>query len=108
MADVIYDETLGISYPAAWVDSEGANHTLPPEAIGEDLLQPVLRRGKIMTDFPDLRAIRERTLEQLGLLDPAVTRLLAPTAFSVGLESALHRLKEDLIRKAGGDAAKDP
>jgi len=49
---------------------------------------------------PEIDAIRERTLDQLSRLDPAVLRLEEPATYAVGLDLGLYRLKEQLISQA--------
>ena len=100
IADVIYDETAGLSDPCRWVDAAGSTQRLPPEAVGEDLLRPVLRHGERLAEPPPLDEIRARAAEQLGQLDPAVRRLREPASYPVGLDEPLQRLRERLIAEA--------
>jgi nicotinate phosphoribosyltransferase len=73
---------------------------LPADADAEDLLVPVFRAGRLIREPESLDEIRRRARAQLASLDPAITRLLNPHEYPVGLEPALQRLKLDLIAKA--------
>ncbi|MEM7349437.1 MAG: nicotinate phosphoribosyltransferase [Acidobacteriota bacterium] len=108
VADVLYDETAGLSEPYGWVDGEGERHPIPPAATGDDLLQPVMRQGKPLADGPSLATVRAHAQDQLGRLDPAVRHLVEPSAYSVGLDEHLHQLKEHLTAEAREDAPSQP
>ncbi len=101
VGDVIYDQPGGLSEPGVLVDPEGVRIRLPGgpagDSDGEDLLVPVLRQGSAVYDTPEIAAIRDRTLDQLDRLDPAVRRLEQPATYAVGLDPELHRLKQRLI-----------
>ncbi len=99
LADVIYDQTLGLSELPVLVDPEGRRREIPADADGEDLLRPVTRGGAAVYDPPASGAARERTLAQLGRLDPAVRRLDDPAVYPVGLDLRLHELKESLVAR---------
>lgn len=97
--DVIYDALQGAEDQPAWVDSDGKEHSIPGDAEGEDLLVPVLRDGERAYEPPPLDEVRERGLEQVESLDPAVRRVEEPEPHSVGLDPRLHRLKNELMEE---------
>ena len=68
----------------------------------EELLQPVLRAGVLVTETPPIAAARERAVAQLAMLDPGVKRFLNPHGYPVGVELQLHDLRTRLILKARG------
>jgi nicotinate phosphoribosyltransferase len=68
----------------------------------EELLQPVLRAGVLVTETPPITAARERAAAQLAMLDPGVKRFLNPHGYPVGVELQLHDLRTRLILKARG------
>ena len=65
----------------------------------EDLLVPVLRRGKAVYEPPSIQRTRQRAREQVASLPEDVKRLKRPDAFAVGLESTLASRKDEMIRK---------
>jgi nicotinate phosphoribosyltransferase len=107
--DVIWDELHG--EPARWCMVDPADPTrrreLPADAVGEDLLVPVLRAGREVYQRPALAAIRERTAAQLRLFHAGIRRLDNPHQYPVGLEAGLHERKTALILAArtGGSRA---
>ncbi len=65
----------------------------------EELLQPMLRDGRRVSETPSIESIRERTKTSLARFDPAVLRRVNPHAYPAGLESALHARREALIEE---------
>jgi nicotinate phosphoribosyltransferase len=102
IADVIYDEGLGIEDGCTLVDPMDATRqkVVPKGTAWDDLLVPVFRNGRRVYDPPALTASRARTLEQLAEFNPGVKRLTNPHQYPVGLERSLHGLKTGLILKA--------
>jgi nicotinate phosphoribosyltransferase len=70
---------------------------------GEDLLQPVLRRGKPVYKLPPLEEIRQRVRDQLAGLHRGIKRLDNPHQYPAGLELSLHEFKTELILRAKGE-----
>lgn len=104
VGDVIWDE---LAAPAgAWEMVDPADHTrrktMPGEAVAEDLLVPVLRRGEAVWQPPAISAVRERTKAQLALFHPGIKRFDNPHQYPVGLEAGLHARKTALILAARG------
>jgi nicotinate phosphoribosyltransferase len=102
IADVIYDEELGIEDGCSLVDPMDATRQklVPKGTPWEDLLVPVFQNGKRVYDLPSLTVSRARTLEQLAGFNPGVKRLTNPHQYPVGLERKLHGLKTALVLKA--------
>ncbi|MBW1972882.1 MAG: nicotinate phosphoribosyltransferase [Deltaproteobacteria bacterium] len=65
----------------------------------EELLVPIIKKGKVVYDFPSLHAIRERTKEQLSRLEDEHKRLPNPHIYKVSLSEKLFDLKHELIMK---------
>lgn len=63
----------------------------------EDLLQPVLQKGQLVYDLPELNSIRQRRAQQLEQLDAGIRRLTNPHLYPVGLEAQLYNKRMDLI-----------
>ena len=102
VADVIYDEELGLPAGAVMVDPEDPTRRreVPAGEGAEDLLVPVFRRGVQVYRSPPLSEIRARTLSQLGLFHGGVKRFVNPHRFPVGLERGLHDARTQLVLEA--------
>jgi nicotinate phosphoribosyltransferase len=103
--DAIYDETRPLSKRVTIVDPADVTRRKHFSATTryEDLLVPILRRGKLVYDPPALKAIRARAQEQLAMLHPGIKRLVNPHEYPAGLELTLHELKTELILRAKGE-----
>ncbi len=102
IADVIYDETLGIEDGCTLIDPMDPlrQKTLPRGTKGEDLLVRVFEAGGRVYDVPPIHVSRERTHTQLSSFHAGVKRLANPHAYPVGLERKLHELKTELVLNA--------
>jgi nicotinate phosphoribosyltransferase len=102
LADMLWSETAPPPGARRIVDPLDPTRMkeLPADADAEDLLVPVFRAGRLVREPESLDEIRRRARAQLASLDPAITRLLNPHEYPVGLEPALQQLKLDLIAKA--------
>jgi nicotinate phosphoribosyltransferase len=98
--DVVYDETIGLSDPCVWVDAAGVEHPVPDGSDSEDLLVPVVRRGRSVAALAAIAEVRERALAQVERLPENVRRLREPEVYPVGLDRRLHRLKRRLMDQA--------
>ncbi len=102
VGDAIYDEARAV--PARMTIVDPADPTRRKQfgssTKGEDLLQPVLRRGKPVYKLPPLKEIRERVSNQLELFHRGIKRLDNPHQYPAGLELGLHELKTQLILRA--------
>ena len=72
----------------------------------EDLLIPVVRDGQVIIKKPSLDEIRARRRKDLALLHPATLRFLNPHRYPVGLESALHQMKSEMILRLRSQTGK--
>jgi len=61
------------------------------------LLHPVMKEGKVLVDFPDLKTIQKRTKDNLGALDDTYKRLINPHVYKVSLSEKLKDLKFGMI-----------
>jgi nicotinate phosphoribosyltransferase len=108
LIDVVYDEEFGPPAPgAAACDIDplaDVQIELPdePGIESEDLLIPILRAGRRVTELPSTAAIRERASASLAKLPEAVRRFDAPKRFPVALEQRVTELKRSLITNAEG------
>lgn len=73
--------------------------TIPENCTYTDLLQPVMKNGKLLNPLPDLRTARETCTAALQHLHPTTLRLENPHTYPAGLEQNLHHHREALITK---------
>ena len=104
LGDAVYDELLGIAEPCTSVDIYDPNGqmTFPSSAVSEDLLVPVFRKGKCVSDFPSLPEIQEHAKREISRLPPAMERFTNPQPYHGGLEKTLYQKKLELIKKLRG------
>ncbi len=104
VCDVIYDTARPVPEPCILIDPLDSTRrkVVPADASFEDLLIPVLRKGKISGDLPSLVAIRQRAAHCLADFHSGVKRFTNPHQYPVGLEKGLHDLRNDLILKKRG------
>lgn len=100
--DAIYDECLPPPPRATIVDPADPTRrkNFPPRGQYEDLLVPLLRRGKLVYRPPSLESIRARVQSQLAMLHGGIKRLDNPHQYPAGLELTLHELKTELVLRA--------
>ena len=65
----------------------------------ENLLQPVIKNGKIITEQPSIADMRLTLEQDFNTLDPGVRRLMNPHTYHVSLSQKLWDLKQSMIRK---------
>jgi nicotinate phosphoribosyltransferase len=97
--DAIVDELTDQARPLQIIHPSAPHRRKRLEDLGdgEELLAPMLRGGRRVTEAPPIEAIRARTRSSLARFDPAVLRRVNPHAYPAGLESALHGRREALI-----------
>ena len=74
----------------------------------EQLLHPVMKKGKVLGDSPDLKTIQNRAKSNLAVLDDTYKRLINPHVFKVSLSEKLKELKFGMIaeyERAGQDTS---
>ena len=65
----------------------------------QELLCPIISGGDLVYDFPSLRDIRSRRIDQLAHLHDSYRRLRMPHEYKVGLTYTLWRQKEQMFDK---------
>ncbi|MCV6636958.1 nicotinate phosphoribosyltransferase [Candidatus Albibeggiatoa sp. nov. NOAA] len=99
MLDMLYDEPSTIQNPVQYVPiGETEPVALDSTWVGQDLLQPIMRQGQLVTDLPDLVQIQQRTQSQLQQL-PNSHALQAITHYPIGLELGYYELKQRLMQQ---------
>jgi nicotinate phosphoribosyltransferase len=102
MADVIFDEQIGIEQGCTMIDPMDPTRRLhiPPEAVGSDLLVAVFRNGERCSETPSVHDARRLAQQQLDNFYDGIKRRKNPHQYPVGLEPRLHELKTRLITEA--------
>src|SRR5207244_3712206 len=105
VGDAIYDETRPLPQPITIVDPADVTRRkhFSADTKYEDLLLPVLRRGKLVCDLPSLESIRARVQRELAMLHRGIKRFDNPHQYPAGLELTLHDFKTQLILRAKGE-----
>lgn len=104
-ADVVYDLRYGPDRLETSCSIETGNQgETDPTDHAEDLLVPVLRTGKLVYEFPNLSATRQRTSDQLAMLREEVVRLQDPAEYPIRMESRLYQERLQLLAEAGRPA----
>ena len=109
IADAIYENDHGVSEPCEIVDAETKDKTqIPANTRSSDLLVPILRRGKVVYEPPNIETSREHLRKQLSCAPPEILKLTDPSPYKVGLEQSLHELRSKLIARAKRNERADP
>ncbi len=105
VGDAIYDELQTRNGGTIIVDPADPTRRkhFPRDAVSEDLLVPVLKKGDVVGEAPSLPAIRERAQNQIAMLHAGIKRFHNPHQYPAGLELQLHDLKTQLILHARGE-----
>ncbi len=103
VADIIYDEWFGLETPTGIELETRQRFEVADAAEGEDLLVPILRRGRIVYPFPTIDELRERVWRQWGEFPQQAASPTCSARYRVGLEDRLYRCKCDLMRAVGDD-----
>src|SRR3954453_18057608 len=101
MADAIYEADHGISEPCEIVAVETEDKTTIARSTGySDLLVPILRRGKVVYEPPNIETSREHLRKQLSCAPSEILKLTDPSPYKVGVEQSLYELRSKLIAHA--------
>ena len=103
-ADMIYNELLDLPEDCVIVDPMDPSHHRQHGSDSEfdDLLVPVIEKGKLIGALPTLPEIQARTRQQLNMFHASIMRLDNPHKYPVGLEQQLHEQKTALVRSLRG------
>ncbi len=105
LGDAIYDELQPAVEETVIVDPTDPTRRkrFSKSITSEDLLVPILRKGKLAGALPSLDAIRTRARQQIAMLHDGIKRFDHPHEYPAGLELQLHDLKTQLILRARGE-----
>jgi nicotinate phosphoribosyltransferase len=101
IADMVYDILRSPKDSLQIIDPLDPNKEKKIESTAshEDLLVPILRKGKPVYEFPPLEEIRKTTLQHLERFPMAMRRFLNPQFYFAGIEKELHELKVSLMKE---------
>lgn len=99
VADMLYDEEIGPGKRIFHHTDPGAKKEIKEDWEWEDLLIPMIKRGKRIYQGVSLEKIRERTYQELDKFPKAMRRFLNPQPHFCGLEEGLFQLKLAMIEE---------
>ncbi|GIX00926.1 MAG: nicotinate phosphoribosyltransferase [Pirellulaceae bacterium] len=98
VADMIYDlddpEANRVIYDPG---DPTRRRVIEADAEASELLQPLLRDGKLVGPWPSLEQIQQYARRQVEQLHPSLRRLLNPHGYPVGLSEPLYRRRLEMI-----------
>jgi len=102
VGDMIYDETMGVDGRSTIVDMKDSTRrkVVPAGTSSSDLLQPVIRGGKLFAQPEELSVARARAQSELEKVHPSIRRFLHPHEYPVGIDVGLHELRDRMIHDA--------
>lgn len=96
-------ETVRLNKPVFFhhpsIDQAGFSSSAYTRA--EKLLGPVIQKGSLIADQPEMNAIRSRAAQDLGSLDQTYKRLINPHRYKISISTRLKEMKNRLIREYG-------
>jgi nicotinate phosphoribosyltransferase len=99
--DILFDElseSQEVKIAVDYVDPS-KKQAVDSSLVSEDLLIPMISKGKVIYKTPSLKRIRDRTYQELSQFDVNILRLSNPNSYFVGLEESLYNKKLSLIKK---------
>jgi len=102
IGDLIYDELLGCDPQQTIVDPKDSTRRkkMPADAVGRDVLIPVMKEGRRVAPAESLQTIRERVQHEVSHLNAGSKRFLNPHEYPVGLDARLQAQRDRMIREA--------
>ena len=104
ISDVIFNDGTDMSKGCIIIDPKDMTRQkkIKVDVPYKDLLMPIFRNGRKVYNLPDIKEIRQKTIEGLNHFHLGIKRFENPHEFPVGLEKSLFKLKMDLILKDRG------
>lgn len=100
-ADCLYDVRRPLGHEPVIIDpfDPTRQKQIPEYMQGIDLLEPIVRNGKRVYDFPDLNTIRDKTQKELKRFHAGIKRFINPHQYVVGMDIDYYNRKVEQIRK---------
>jgi len=101
LADMIYDIRDRLQSTVCIIDAFDSTRQkfVSSDIPYQDLLIPMLRKGKPVHTFPSLLGIQEYAKQELEKFHPSIRRFLFPHPYFAGLEKSRHKVKLSLIEE---------
>jgi len=99
IADMLFEESHLPVEPPTFVPDD-FQRELPIDMAYEDLLIPLLRKGRSVSKLPSLNEIRQHVKMQLAHCPASIKGFNAINTYHVGLEIQLYKLKQRLISQS--------
>lgn len=99
IADMLFKVTEPLQPPFHIIDQfdPARERRFSADVRYRDLLQPVIREGKLAAPLPSLSEIRAYAEKQQQMFHPTIRRFFNPQTYLVGLEKTLYARKIELI-----------
>ena len=99
MADMIFNEAEPLPENILIVHPLDVTQrkAIPADTAFRDLLVPVLAKGELVYELPDMEAIRAHRKAELDNLHESIKRLLNPHRYPAGLEANFYQFKTNLV-----------
>lgn len=104
IADMLYDLRIGPGQRIVHHTDPGAMKKVKGDWSSEDLLVPMLRKGKEVYTHPSLERMRQKTYDELAQFPSSMRRLLNPQLYFAGMEERLFQKKITMIEEIQKDA----
>lgn len=99
IADAIYDEGLGLGGAAVVGPETGATKAIPADAVGQELLVPVMRAGARLTEPAPVSEARERAIRSVDGLPAELRAIETQTRHFVGIDAELSVIRERITEE---------
>lgn len=102
VADMIYDIRTHVPKEALIIDPlDSLRRKMIPAGVSwQDLLEPVWRKGRMVSSWPSLPEIRDRARAQLASLHAGIRRFEHPHAYPAGMSEELYHERMRLADQA--------
>ncbi|MBI2376100.1 MAG: nicotinate phosphoribosyltransferase [Deltaproteobacteria bacterium] len=104
VGDAIYDINDGTPTAPLVVDPMDPTRRkrMSKDAVGLDLLEPVVRRGQRLKRAESLPVVRDRARTELSRFHEGIKRFMNPHSYPAGLEERLFQRRLELVEAARG------
>ncbi len=107
IADMIFNTQAPLEEKCVIIDPLDPIRTkaISSQTAHQDLLIPILQKGKSVYTHPTLSQMRDTAQAGLARFSPAMRRFLYPQPYLAGLEKSLYEMKVNLIGQIGKNSS---